>query len=402
VIFPKRGATTRVRKQANRRSYIMAELTRRSFIKLAGLSAMLPIIGFPGCAVAQKAAGRKASRKICVEEHFSTVDHLEKMLSIYEKRYPVREVIEQEKYMLSDAPFLAGMSSDPATSKMMGQLCDIGKGRLEVMEKYGLDTQVLSLVSPGVQVFETGTSTILAREYNNRLAAAAKEHSKRFVGLACLAPQNPNDAADELERAVRELGFKGGIINSHTKGEYLDDKKYWVIFERAQKLDVPIYLHPRGPSPDMMKPFTGYPMLDSAMWGFTAEAGLHSMRLICSGLFDEFPRLKIVLGHLGETIPFILARIDNRWSVAPFPKKLKKLPGQYFKENFLVTTSGMNEEPAALIFTISALGADNIMFAVDYPMEDAGDAVRFIDTVPISDIDREKICHLNAERVFSM
>jgi 2,3-dihydroxybenzoate decarboxylase len=125
------------------------------------------------------------------------------------------------------------------------------------------------------------------------------------------------------------------------------------------------------------------------------------MRLICSGVFDEFPRLKIILGHLGETMPFVLARIDNRWSAAPFPKKLKKLPGQYFKDNFIVTTSGMNEDPAALVFTISVLGADNIMFAVDYPMEDMAGAVRFIDAAPIGEKDREKICHVNAERVFS-
>jgi 5-carboxyvanillate decarboxylase len=380
----------------------MAELNRRSFIKLAGMSAMLPIVGFPGKAVAQKAAAGKASRKICVEEHFSTTDHLKKMLSIYEKKYPVPEIIEQEKYILSDAPFLSSMSSNAGTGKMMNKLCDIGKGRLDDMDKYGIDTQVVSLVSPGVQIFEASEGTRLAREYDNTLAAAAKEYPKRFSGLACIAPQNPKDAADELERSIKELGFKGAVINSHTRGEYLDDRKYWVIFERAQALNVPIYLHPRAPSPDMMKPFTGYPMLDSAMWGFTAEAALHSMRLICSGLFDEFPKLKIVLGHLGETIPFLLARIDNRYSATPFPKKLKKLPGQYFKDNFLVTTSGMNEDPAALIFTISVLGSDNIMFAADYPMEDMEGAARFIDAAPIGEKDREKICHVNAERVFSL
>ncbi len=380
----------------------MAELNRRSFIKLAGMSAMLPLVGASCMATTKAVIGKKASKKICVEEHFSTADHLERMLSIYEKRYPVSEVIEQEKYILSDAPFLSTMASSEGTRKMMGQLCDMGKGRLEMMDRCGIEAQVLSLVSPGVQIFEASEGTRLAREYNNSLAAAAKGHSGRFIGLACISPQSPDEAADELERAVRELGFKGGIINSHTKGEYLDDRKYWVIFERAQKLNVPIYLHPRSPSPDMMKPFTGYPMLDSAMWGFSAEAGLHSMRLICSGLFDEFPGLKIVLGHLGETIPFVLARIDNRWSVAPFPKKLKKLPGQYFKENFVVSTSGMNEDPAALVFTISALGADNIMFAADYPMEDMEGAVQFIDAAPISEKDREKICRFNAERIFSL
>lgn len=380
----------------------MAGLTRRSFIKLAGLSAMLPVMGSPGKAFSQKETGKKASKKICVEEHFSTTDHLEKLLSIHEKRYTAPEVLEQEKDILSDAPFLSSMSSSAGTREMLNQLCDIGKGRIAAMDKFGIDTQVISLVSPGVQVFEEGVGTILAREYNNRLAAAAGEDPKRFAGLAALAPQNPNAAADELERAVRELGFKGGLINSHTRGEYLDDRKYRVIFERAQQLDVPIYLHPRAPSPDMIMPYTGYPMLDSAMWGFTAETSLHAMRLILSGLFDELPNLKIVVGHLGETIPYLLARIDNRWSIAPFEKKLKKLPGRYFKDNFLVTTSGMNEDPAALILAISVLGADNIMFAVDYPMEDTAAAVHFIDNAPIGEKDREKICHVNAERVFSL
>jgi len=379
----------------------MATVNRRTFIKLAGLSMAASSLGFPRKGMAQKPTGKKSFKKICVEEHFSTTDHLNHLLSIFQKKYPVAEVVQEEKYMLADVPFLPWVATDPRPRRL-AQLCDLGEGRLEEMDKGGIDVQVLSLVSPGVQVFETSTATRLAREYNNRLAAAAKDHPKRLVGLACLAPQDPNLAADELERTVKDLGFKGAVINSHTKGEYLDNKKYWVIFERAHKLNVPIYLHPRGPSPDMIKPFLGYPMLDSAMWGYAAEAGLHSLRLILSGLFDEFPRLKIVLGHLGETIPFVLARIDNRWSVLPIPKKLKKLPGQYFRDNFLVTTSGMTDEPVALVATISILGADSILFATDYPFEDTGQAVTFIDEVPISDQDREKICHLNAERVFSL
>jgi len=151
-----------------------------------------------------------------------------------------------------------------------------------------------------------------------------------------------------------------------------------------------------------MKPFIGYPMLDSAMWGFTAETALHCMRLICSGLFDELPRLKIVIGHLGETIPFLINRIDNRYSVFPFPKKIKKLPGQYFRENFVVSTSGMNESPEPLKLALSVLGAESIMFAVDYPMENAESAVRFIDSVSLSEKEREKIYHINAERIFSL
>jgi 2,3-dihydroxybenzoate decarboxylase len=305
--------------------------------------------------------------------------------------------------MAGDAPVLTLMNRDPFTKKVVGQLCDLGKGRIEEMDKYGLDSQVLSLMSPGVQAFEAVTATSLARAYNDGLATAVRKNSKRFCGLAALAPQQPQQAADELERAVKQLGFKGALINSHTKGEYLDDKKYWVIFERAQKLDVPLYLHPRAPSPDMIKPFMGYPMLNSAMWGYGVETGLHALRLILSGLFEEFPRLKIVLGHLGETIPFVLARIDNRWSVAPFSgKKIKQVPGYYFRKNFTVTTSGMTDDPVALSATISLIGADSIMFATDYPLESLEHATKFIDTVSISDRDREKICHINAERIFSV
>jgi 2,3-dihydroxybenzoate decarboxylase len=384
------------------KEYLVTTLNRRKFIKLFGLSMAASSLGFSRPGMAQQLTGKKPIRKICVEEHFSTTDHLNKLLSIYQKTYPVAEVVQDEKYMLADAPFLTAMSANEGTRRMITQLCDLDKGRIGDMDKCNIDMQVLSLVCPGVQVFETATAIKLSMEYNDRLASAVKDHPKKYVGLACLAPQDPKAAADELERAVSTLGLKGAVINSHTKGEYLDDKKYWSIFEQAQKLNVPLYLHPRGPSPDMMKPFIGYPMLDSAMWGFSAEAGLHALRLILSGLFDEFPKLKIVLGHLGETIPFVLARIDNRWSVADFPKKLKKLPGQYFRENFLVTTSGMNEEPATLIAAISILGADNILFAADYPMENAEHAVSFIDNIAIRDKDKEKICYFNAERIFSL
>jgi 2,3-dihydroxybenzoate decarboxylase len=345
-------------------------------------------------------AGNKEFKRICVEEHFSDPEHIDFLRAILEKNYPSQEVIEQEKYLMSDAPFFGALHSPPVR-KMLDLLYEVGGGRLREMDRCGIDMQVISLVSPGVQVFEPGIAVRLAEKYNNSLRTLVNEHPARFAGLACLAPQIPEAAADELERSVKELKFKGAVINSHTKGEYLDQRKYWVIFERAEKLSVPIYIHPRSPSPDMIKPYLGYPMLDAAMWGFGAEAGLHAMRLICSGLFDEYPKLKIILGHLGEMIPMQLLRIDNRWSIAPFPKKLKKLPGQYFRENFLVTTSGMFSQPA-LAMTLSVLGSDSIMFAVDYPMEETEEAVSFMNAAPISEGDKEKIYHLNAERVFSL
>ncbi len=152
----------------------------------------------------------------------------------------------------------------------------------------------------------------------------------------------------------------------------------------------------------MIKPYKAYPNLASAVWGFSADTSLLALRLILSGLFDEFQRLKIVLGHLGETITFMLSRIDNRWSTFTSSSKLNKLPGQYFRNNFLVSTSGMNEDPVLLMAVISILGADKVLFACDYPFEDTGQSVNFINNTPISEKDRMKICHVNAERVFSL
>jgi predicted TIM-barrel fold metal-dependent hydrolase len=261
--------------------------------------------------------------------------------------------------------------------------------------------QVLSLVSPGVQFLDAGTATRLAKEMNDQLAKIVRDHPSRFAGLACLAPQSPERAADELERAVTDLGLKGACINSHTKGEYLDEKKYRVIFQRADRLKAPIYLHPRAPSSGMIEPHLGYPMLDSAMWGFGSETGLHAMRLICSGVFDEYENLKIVLGHLGEAIPFWMWRIENFWKITPISKSLKKTPSQYFRDNFAVSTSGMFSGPV-LEYVMKVVGVDNIMFAVDYPFESPETAVKFISEFQMPRKDRENICHKNAERIFSL
>jgi 5-carboxyvanillate decarboxylase len=294
-------------------------------------------------------------------------------------------------------PFLSPYRREPAVTRLL----DIGEARLREMDEEGIDMQILSLVSPGVQPFDSNTGSTLARNINDRLSEAVSQHPKRFAGFASLAPQNPGEAADELERAVKELGLKGACINSHTKGEYLDYKKYWVILERAEKLGVPIYIHPRSPSPGMLEPFMEYPMLATAMSGFSAEVSLHALRLISSGVFDEYPKLTIILGHLGEALPYWLWRLDNLYLRNPLIEKLKKSPGDYFKENFYVTTSGMFWQPP-LMCAYLALGADRILFAVDYPMESNRMGVRFMEEAPICDRDKEKIYHLNAEKLFNL
>ncbi|MFH1651632.1 MAG: amidohydrolase family protein [Chloroflexota bacterium] len=341
-------------------------------------------------------------KKIAIEEHFSTEEQINLLQKIMTNTYPVPGVVEEEEYV----KYEAGWARSPLDGTERGSivkrtLLDIGEGRIKEMDKTGIDMQVLSLVSPGVQMLDAAAGTALARNVNDHLAAAVKKHPDRFQGLAAIAPQDPQAAAMELERAVTKLGLKGTSINSHVKGEYLDDKKFWPIFEVAAKLKAPIYIHPRVPSGGMLAPYVGYPGLASASCGFAAEVGLHSLRLICSGVFDKYPNLKIIIGHMGEALPYWLWRIDNRLMKTPGTRDWPKPPSQYFKDNFLITTSGMFSLPP-LICAYMTLGADNILFAVDYPMEFNEEAVPFIEAAPISDGDKEKICHLNAEKYLKL
>jgi 5-carboxyvanillate decarboxylase len=344
-------------------------------------------------------------KKIAIEEHFLTERYITYLHS--RKDFPKRDIIEQagkkfERDWWSPAKYRLINPDNPKTRKII----NLGKGRLKEMDEAGIDTQVLSLSFPGVEMFDAPDGTSMAKVVNDELSEVVKRYPERFAGFASVAPQDPDAAANELERAVKELGLKGTMINSHIRGEYLDEQKYWVIFERAEKLGVPIYIHPRMPSPDMIKPYLAYPGLPGALWGFAAETGLHAMRLICSGVFDKYPGLKIILGHLGEAIPFWLWRLDSRlleereMDPAAY-KNLKKTPSQYFKDNFYVTTSGMFWQPV-LQFVCSVLGADRILFAADYPYESSREAVQFIESMPISDVDKKKICHLNAEKLLRL
>lgn len=295
------------------------------------------------------------------------------------------------------------MALTPARRALFQELSDLGERRIRAMDEDGITLQLVVIGSPGVQAFDPSEGTALARLANDRLAAACKAYPTRLAGLAALAPQHPSGAAAELERAVKALGLKGAIINSHTHGEYLDDRKFWPIFETAQSLDVPVYLHPREPSPGMAGPL-GMPGFRVA-WGYGVETGTHVMRLIAGGVFDAFPRLTLVIGHMGESIPFTLERIDNRYlwelEIGGFARAIQKLPSQYFRDNIIVTTSGMNYR-LPLMMTIELLGIDNLLFAADWPFEKARDAVDAMDAMPLSEEDREKIYHRNAKRVFRL
>jgi len=246
-----------------------------------------------------------------------------------------------------------------------------------------------------------------AMEKNNTFAKVIDKYPDRFSAFAAVALHEPEQAARELERAVTQLGLKGSLIGG--RRTFLDDLEYGVFLEAAERLGVPIYVHP---STFNLDPYLKYPILSRSMWGFSAEAGLHAMRMILGGVFEKYPRLQIILGHMGENIPFQLWRLDNRWknekdgregsySADPSVANMKKLPSEYFKQNFYVSTSGMFWEPA-LQQTVQAIGADRVLFAVDYPAESSMVAAKFIESVNLSNEDKEKICHLNAERLLKI
>lgn len=294
------------------------------------------------------------------------------------------------------------LAETPGNMLLRSRLLDIGKGRIAHLDEVGIDMQVVSLTSPGVQVFAPGLATRLAAEANDALADAVRAEPSRLAGLGAIAPQDPVAAAREIER-IKSLGLRGLIVNSHTFGEYLDAPRYAPIFEAMEATGLPMYLHPREPAPSLVTPFLDYGLY-FAGWGFAVETGLHAMRLIMSGTFERYPKLKIILGHMGEGIPFWLQRIDNRYLLQVkigAVNKLPRLPSEYFLDNFVITTAGVTSMPA-LRLSIDVLGAERILFAADFPYEDDAEAVRFLKQAALTSKQRDLISHGNAERLFGL
>ncbi|MCC6202463.1 MAG: amidohydrolase [Gammaproteobacteria bacterium] len=285
---------------------------------------------------------------------------------------------------------------------LLDRLLDVDAMRIADMDAAGIDVQLLLLTAPGVQVFAADTAIALAADSNDQLAAAIRRHPTRLAGLAAIAPQDPVAAARELERAVTRLGLKGAVINSHTKGEYLDDPRFWVIFEAAEALDVPIYIHPRTPAPAMLQPFLQRGM-DRALMGFGVEVALHTLAIITSGAFDRFPRLKIVIGHAGEGLPYWLYRLDymQQHNRAKFMPELRHLPSDYLRENIYVTNSGVPWAPA-ITLAQSVLGVDRVLYAMDYPYQYQPCEVAMVDALPLDDADKRRFFQGNAERLFRL
>ena len=299
-----------------------------------------------------------------------------------------------------------GKSQTPRARDLFERLQDLDTRRLADMDAAGIDMALLSLTCPGVQLFDPATAHDLAVSSNDQLVEAIRRHPTRFAGLCAVAPHAPEAAAREIDRGVRQLGLKGVIINSHTQGAYMDDAKYWPIFEACEALDVPLYLHPNTPSPQMVQPFLPR-CLDAAIYGFQVETGLHALRLIVSGLFDRFPKLKLVLGHLGEGLPYWLYRIDfmhagiannNR---SPGVKPLQKRPSDYLCENFWYTCSGMPWEPA-ITFVQHVIGQDRVMYAMDYPYQYVPEEVAMVDRLPVAPQVKKMFFEDNATRLFKL
>ncbi len=320
-------------------------------------------------------------RTVTLEEHFSTP-----------------EVVKATAHLQSDP------RSD-SLEVIRGKLLDLGKGRIADMDTDGIDLQILSLVNSGVDKLEAATATALVRDANDQLAAAVRTHPDRLAGFAALALRDPKAAAVEFERCVCKLGFKGALVHGTVNGVFLDQPQFTPLFESAQALDVPIYLHPTPPPQPVQQAYyeglpgtTGY-FLSTAAWGWHAELGMHSLRLIVSGLFDRFPKLKIIIGHMGENLPFSIARADSVFSRSA--KHLQRRVADYFCENFYLTTSGYFTV-APLLCALQVVGSDRILFSVDYPFSSNAEGCAFLNSLPLGPEDREKIAHRNADRLLKL
>jgi len=284
----------------------MPDTSRRKFLQQGALitsaSALTPF------SIAESATEQQYLR-IATEETFGTSEVYDATAKLIASN-PVDEV---------------GLGVPPKGSELVQQLLNLGEGRIAAMDEGRIDKQLLSLWSPGVQIFESQQAVELAALTNDQLAAAVGKYPDRFAGLTTIAPQDPEAAALELERGMTSLGLHGGLINSYTKGEYLDDKKFWPIFEAAEANNAAIYIHPRKPAPKMYEPFSEYTM-DGAMWGFHADTSTHAIRLLLSGVFDQFPNLTIALGHMGEGLPFWLDRLDK--IAARYEAAIKRKPSE--------------------------------------------------------------------------
>jgi uncharacterized protein len=319
---------------------------------------------------------------ITLEEHFTTPKYVEAVSSLG-----------------------LGQETNPYMQSIQRKQVDLGDGRLADMDEAGIGKQVLSLSGILLDRLSPQEASDVAKDANNVAATAVREHPDRFAAFAALGMKEPDRAADELKRCIGELGFVGGIVNGTTDGMFLDDSRFHLVFKAAEELGVPIYLHPAPPPSAVADIYYrnlpgNYGMaLSIAGWGWHVETGLHVLRLIVAGVFDKFPSLQIIIGHMGENLPFSLARAES--VLTRQGPSLGRSVSEYFGSNFYVTTSGYFTIPPFLC-ALEVVGADRLMFSVDYPFSENKRGREFLDSLPINEADREKIAHGNAEKLLKL
>jgi 2,3-dihydroxybenzoate decarboxylase len=317
------------------------------------------------------------------------------------KAKPLVIALEEHYWDAEVSQHFRGKGDPPAAVRQ--RLEDLGALRLSEMDAAGIDIQVISHAAPATQRLDAETAIPVARRANDRLREVIGTHPKRFAGFAALPTADPKAAADELERAVTKLGFKGAMVHGLTNGVFFDDKRFWPVFERAQTLDVPLYMHPAIPHPAVIEAYykdylKDFPALLTAGWGYTVETATQGIRLVLSGVFDAYPRLKIILGHLGESLPFSLWRIDHalgREGNRPLAFR------EIFREHFYITTSGNFSTPA-LLCSMMEMGVDRILFSVDWPFVENVPGTKWMTDLQLCTEDKEKILSGNAKRLLKM
>jgi len=325
----------------------------------------------------------RVTSKIALEEHFA-----------------LRETLgDSEQY---------AMSVSGSWERLRGRLLDLGDERLREMDGYGIERAILSLNSPAIQAIPDPTLAVeTARRANDLLAEAIAAHPRRFAGFAALPMQDPDAASAELTRCVRDLGFKGALVNGFSQVDtpervvYYDDPAYLPFWAIVERLGVPFYLHPRDPLLSREPIYEGHPWFMGPVWAFAVETALHALRLMGSGLFDRHPRLTIILGHLGEGLPYNIWRMDHRLAKSSRGIPARRKMAEYLRSNFYLTTSG-NFRTSTLVDAMAEVGADRILFSVDYPFENTVDATTWFDAAEISEADRLKIGRENAAALFHL